>query len=188
MSTETPGGPAGAPDPGAGPQSPAGAPQAPVAGGSQAAPPAYGGGQVQQQPSAAVGPRAGFWQRFGAALLDGIMLGIVNGILTSVLKGVGYALALLISVAYFSYFEGGPSGQTVGKRALGIRVIDFDNGGPLGYGRGAIRWIGRYLSAIPLGLGYFWMLWDPQKQCWHDKLANDVVVPQADYPVDKWPG
>lgn len=177
MATETPGGPAGAPDPGAGPQSPAGA----------QAPPAYAGGQVAQQ-DAAVGPRAGFWRRFAAALLDGIMLGIVNGILTSAFKGAGYAIAILISIAYFTYFEGGPSGQTVGKRVLGIRVIDFDNGGPLGYPRGFVRWISRYLSAIPLFLGYFWMLWDPQKQCWHDKLANDVVVPHDAYPVEKWPG
>ncbi|MEA2403763.1 MAG: hypothetical protein QOE08_410 [Thermoleophilaceae bacterium] len=175
MATETPGGPIGAPDPGAGPQSPAGA----------EAPPAYSGGQIQQQ--AQVGPRAGFWRRFAAALLDGIMLGILNAILTAGLKGAGYALGIVISIAYFTYFEGGPSGQTVGKRALGIRVIDFDNGGPIGYARGFVRWICRYLSAIPLFLGYFWMLWDGQSQTWHDKLANDVVVPQSAYPVEKWP-
>jgi uncharacterized RDD family membrane protein YckC len=179
MATETPGGPAGAPDPGSGPQSPA-------TGGPQAPPPAYSGGQMQQQ-QAAVGPRAGFWQRFGAALLDGIMLGIVNAILTGVFKGAGYAIGILISVAYFTYFEGGATGQTVGKRALGIRVIGFEDGAPLGYGRGFIRWISRYLSAIPLFLGYFWMLWDPQKQTWHDKLSTAVVVPQSAYPVEKWP-
>ena len=37
-------------------------------------------------------------------------------------------------------------------------------------------------------LGYFWMLWDGEKQTWHDKLATTVVVPVAYYPVDKWPG
>lgn len=179
MATETPGGPAGAPDPGAGPQSPStGGPQAP---------PAYGGGQMQQQQSA-VGPRAGFWQRFGAALLDGIITGIALGILTGILKGAGYALGLLLTIAYYAYFEGGPSGQTPGKRALNIRVIDFDTGGAIGFGRGVIRYLGRILSSIPLALGYFWMLWDGQKQTWHDKLANTVVVPQDAYPVEKWPG
>ncbi len=43
--------------------------------------------------------------------------------------------------------------------------------------------IGRYLSALVLYLGYFWMLWDHEKQCWHDKLASDVVVPISAYPV-----
>jgi uncharacterized RDD family membrane protein YckC len=138
--------------------------------------------------SGASGPRSGWWRRFAAAFIDGLIVGVVIGILTALLKNAGYGLGLLLSIAYFTYFEGGPSGQTVGKRVLGIRVIDFDNGGPIGYPRGFVRWIGRYLSAIPLGLGYFWMLWDSQKQCWHDKLANDVVVPQDAYPVDKWPG
>ena len=37
--------------------------------------------------------------------------------------------------------------------------------------------------AIPLGLGYWWMLWDPEKQCWHDKFATDYVVPESAYPI-----
>ena len=54
----------------------------------------------------------------------------------------------------------------------------LDGGGPIGYTRGFLRYIGRILSTIPFLLGYFWMLWDPQKQTWHDKIANSVVVPQ----------
>lgn len=131
----------------------------------------------------ASGPRAGFWRRLGAALLDGIMVGIVGGILIAALKGVGYALYLIITIAYFVYFEGGPTGATLGKRALGIRVVDFDTGGPIGYGRAFIRLIGRWVSAIVIYIGYLWMLWDKEKQCWHDKAANDVVVPVQYYPV-----
>ena len=89
----------------------------------------------------------------------------------------------MISAAYYTYFEGGASGQTLGKKALGIRVIDFSGGGPIGYGRGFIRWIGRIVSAIPLFLGYFWMIWDKEKQTWHDKFAGSVVVPESAYPV-----
>ena len=91
-------------------------------------------------------------------------------------------MSTIISLAYFTYFEGGPTGQTVGKRALGIRVYDFrQGGGSIGYGRGFVRQIGKYLSAIPLGLGYLWMLWDKEKQCWQDKLAGTVVVPADAY-------
>ena len=67
----------------------------------------------------ASGPRAGFWQRVGASLVDGIILGVLNIVLTAALKALGYALAVLIAVAYIVYFEGGPTGQTIGKRALG---------------------------------------------------------------------
>ena len=38
------------------------------------------------------------------------------------------------------------------------------------------RYFARWLSAIPLLLGYFWMLWDPKKQTWHDKLVSTIVV------------
>ena len=46
----------------------------------------------------------------------------------------------------------------------------------------------RVTSAIPLGLGYFWMPWDPERQCWHDKMATDIVVTTPRHPVDAWPG
>jgi len=140
-------------------------------------------GEEPAKSGAASGPRAGFWRRFAAAFIDGILLGIVNLVLTAALKGVGNALALLVGIAYFVYLEGGATGQTVGKKALGIRVISFDTGGPIGYGRAFIRYIGRILSAIVFLLGYLWMLWDSEKQCWHDKFASDVVVPVSSYPV-----
>jgi uncharacterized RDD family membrane protein YckC len=130
------------------------------------------------------GPRAGFWRRFAAAFVDGILLGVVNFILRKIVGASGGSgLGLLVSLAYFTYFEGGATGQTLGKRALGIRVIDFGGGGSIGYGRAFIRWIGRFVSAIALLVGYLWMLWDSERQTWHDKFANAVVVPVSDYPV-----
>jgi uncharacterized RDD family membrane protein YckC len=131
------------------------------------------------------GPRATFWQRLGAILIDGIILGVVVLILFAALKGVGYALGILLTIAYEVYFEGGPTGQTLGKRALGIRVYDFEgSGGPIGYGRGFIRWLGRIPSGFLCYLGYFWSIWDKEKQTWHDKIARTVVVPVSAYPVN----
>jgi uncharacterized RDD family membrane protein YckC len=129
------------------------------------------------------GPRAGFWQRVGAAILDTLVLLVPSIILLLIVKnGALYQLlSTLMSLAYFTYFEGGPTGQTLGKKALGIRVYDFRQGGSIGYGRGFLRQIGKYLSAIPLGLGYLWMLWDKEKQCWQDKIAGSVVVPADAY-------
>jgi uncharacterized RDD family membrane protein YckC len=132
------------------------------------------------------GPRTGFWRRFGAALIDGILLGVVTGILYAILKGAGYGLGILLSIGYVVYFEGGPTGQTIGKRALGIRVYDFRGSGePIGYGRAFIRWLGKIISSIPCYLGFLWMLWDKEKQTWHDKLATTVVVPESAYPVER---
>ncbi len=130
------------------------------------------------------GPRAGFWARFAASFLDGILLGIPYAIVAAVSSvGVAYAVYLLLAIAYFTYFEGGATGQTLGKKALNIRVIDLAGGGSIGMTRAFIRYIGRIVSSIPLLLGYFWMLWDGEKQTWHDKMAGAIVVPTSSYPV-----
>jgi uncharacterized RDD family membrane protein YckC len=130
------------------------------------------------------GPRAGFWRRFAAMLVDGVIIVIVYGILVVIVgASAAYGLLIVVSLAYFTYFEGSERGQTPGKMALGIRVIDFGGGGSIGYGRAFIRWIGRIVSQLPIFLGYFWMLWDNERQTWHDKFANDVVVPVSAYPT-----
>jgi uncharacterized RDD family membrane protein YckC len=134
------------------------------------------------------GPRASFGLRLVAALIDGIVTGAITGVMYGILRDAGSGLSTLIGLAYYIYLEGSPSGQTVGKKVMGIRVLDFDTGGPIGYGRAAIRYFARILSALPCLLGFFWMLWDPQKQTWHDKLATSVVVPTSAYPVTAWPG
>jgi uncharacterized RDD family membrane protein YckC len=131
------------------------------------------------------GPRAGFWIRFLASFLDGLIL-TVPYIVLAVAFGASTARGLnfLVAAVYFTVLLGGPDGQTLGKKACGIRVIDFATGGPLGFGRAFIRWIGSYVSLIVFFLGYLWMLWDREKQTWHDKMANDVVVPVSAYPLD----
>ena len=135
------------------------------------------------------GPRASFGLRLVAAIIDGILLGVIGTIVRVILGDVlGAAVNLLLGLAYYAYLEGSPSGQTVGKRAMSIRVIDFAGAGPIGPGRALIRYVGRIVSAIPCGLGYFWMLWDSEKQTWHDKFATTVVVPTSAYPVADWPG
>jgi uncharacterized RDD family membrane protein YckC len=69
--------------------------------------------------------------------------------------------------------------------ALSIRVYDFRGGGTgsIGYGRALVRNLVKYVSAVVVLLGYLWMLWDKEKQTWHDKAAGSVVVPTDAYPV-----
>jgi len=120
--------------------------------------------------------------RFAASLIDGILVGGISLVLQSI-NPVLYVLGLIGGIAYYTVLEGGPKGQTLGKMAVGIRVFDLAQGGPIGYGRAFIRYIGRIASTIPIFLGYFWMLWDKEKQTWHDKFAGSVVVPTSAYPV-----
>jgi len=132
------------------------------------------------------GPRANFGQRLGAWIVDLIPLAVVGGILYAISRPLVY-VAILVGYAYFTYFEGSASGQTIGKKLLGIRVINFSTGGRLGYLRAFGRELARILSSFLCYLGYWWMLWDREKQTWHDKLATTVVVPESAYPVEHWP-
>jgi len=40
----------------------------------------------------------------------------------------------------------------------------------------ALRYVGQIIAAIPVGLGFLWVIWDAQKQGWHDKIAKTYVV------------
>jgi uncharacterized RDD family membrane protein YckC len=55
-------------------------------------------------------------------------------------------------------------------------VADVDSGTPIGLGRGVGRYLFKFISAIVCLLGFLWVLWDPRKQAWHDKVARSVVV------------
>ena len=130
---------------------------------------------------AAVTDKAGWWTRFFAVLIDSIGLGIISGILVNILyqssdPTAGSGLQTLLGVAYFCYFwssYGG--GQTLGMRALNIKVVKTD-GSQLDIVGAFLRYVGLVISIIPLFLGVIWAAFDAQKQGWHDKIAGTYVV------------
>jgi uncharacterized RDD family membrane protein YckC len=122
------------------------------------------------------GTPAGFWRRFGASFIDGVVLAVVSTILRYVVgTGFGTVLGFVVAAVYFGYFHG-TTGRTPGNAALGIRVVDIDDGSTIGYGRAIGRWAMSYVSTIVILVGYFWMLWDPKKQTWHDKVVGSVPM------------
>ena len=134
---------------------------------------------IEETHSTLTSERSGFWRRFAAALIDGIALGVVSGILRAILgNSGGEGLGLVISLGYYTYFHG-KTGKTPGDAVMSIRVVDFRNGtgAPIGYGRALGRALMSIVSAVVFLLGYLWMIWDSEKQTWHDKVAGSVVVP-----------
>ena len=121
------------------------------------------------------GEAAGFWRRFGGALIDGLVVTVVEVILKLVLGGAGVALSLVFSFGYYTYFHG-RTGQTPGDAALGIRVVDIESGEVIGYGRAFGRALVSIVSALVIAIGYLWMLWDPRKQTWHDKVVGSIPL------------
>jgi uncharacterized RDD family membrane protein YckC len=135
---------------------------------------------------------ASWGSRVAAYLLDSLLLLVplaaLGGIilladpddsgLAWVVVGFAYPVTLVLPFAYFTYFHGGGRGQTYGKRALGIRVVD-PQGGPIGYGRAFGRYAITFLFAIfalPILLDYLWPLWDAENQALHDKVVGSLVV------------
>jgi len=131
----------------------------------------------------ASGPRAGFWRRFLGALIDGLIVGIIDALLTRAIHGTDTTdgINLVLEGIYATYFIGSPRGQTLGQMACRIRVVGIADGQPIGYQRAFARWLASLISGLALLLGYLWMLWDREKQTWHDKLSGSVVVPVDAY-------
>ncbi len=119
--------------------------------------------------------KAGFWVRFLAVVIDGVVLSILGAILRGILgNGIGGGLSMLANVGYCVYFWT-TTGQTLGHLALKMKVVRSD-GELLTMSGAAIRYVGYILAAIPFGLGFMWAGWDANKQGWHDKLAGTYVV------------
>lgn len=81
---------------------------------------------------------------------------------------------VVLSGAYHIAFVGA-RGQTVGHRAMGIRVVQVA-GGDMGYGRAAARWAGIVLANLTFGVGYLPILLTPTRRGLHDFLAGSIVV------------
>lgn len=90
----------------------------------------------------------------------------------------GLAGAAATIVVYVYYFKReGRTGQSWGRQAMGIRLLDARTGMPIGGGRAFGRFLlAGYVSGSICYLGYLWMLWDDQNQTWHDKIMSTVVV------------
>lgn len=125
---------------------------------------------------------AGFWRRVAAALIDGILVGVVSWIVTSIFSGISdgaeVTAQILVLIAAYGYYAGMESSSyqaTVGKIALGIQVTDL-NGNRISFGRALGRNLAEILSALILGIGYIMVAFTPKKQGLHDMIAGTLVV------------
>jgi|SRR3990170_1544037 len=136
---------------------------------------------VEATAVSATSNRAGFWIRTFAYIIDGIGVGIVSGIIASIIgDGPGGStstgLNIILGLAYFAYFwsaQGG--GQTLGMRVLNLKVVRTD-GSALTITQALIRYFGLFVSFLCLFIGVIWVAFDADKQGWHDKIAGTYVI------------
>ncbi len=130
---------------------------------------------------------AGFWVRFAARFIDGLVLiipiGAINGAIfitngapTGTLESyMLIAVNYLISCAYYISMTSG-SGSTFGKKAMGIQVLSED-GSKLPFGRVVVReTIGKIISMIIIYIGYIIAGFTSRKQALHDFMGGSIVV------------
>lgn len=102
-----------------------------------------------------------------------------DGQLNAGMLAAGIAVAVLGAIVVFVIYLRalGRTGQTWGRKIVGVRVVDKNTGQPLGTGRAFGRLLLEGLLSGPIcWLGYLWMLWDKDRQTWHDKIVNGQVV------------
>ncbi len=119
---------------------------------------------------------AGFWIRVVAAIIDGILLGIVGWILREALgNNLAGLFNFVIGLAYYAGMESSARQATIGKGILGLRVTDLD-GNRITFLRAAIRDIAKIISAFILLIGFIMVAFTEKKQGLHDMIAGTLVV------------
>lgn len=123
--------------------------------------------------------RAGFWTRFVAFVIDGIIIGVISLIIGLIfgrsLNGVlSIVISLILSLIYYVWYQS-LNGQTLGKRIMGIKVIK-ENGNQVHMGTMFLREIiGKFCSGVILYIGYI-MAAGRKKRALHDYIAGTIVI------------
>ncbi len=131
---------------------------------------------MKQKPKEFALEYAGFWIRFGAAVTDLLILGLVVGIIYCISSAPIIWLtsgAVLSFIYWLSFWMW--RGQTPGKMAVGIKVIRTDSS-PITWRYALLRCAGYIASVATLFIGFIWVAFDSCKQGLHDKIADTYVV------------
>jgi uncharacterized RDD family membrane protein YckC len=141
---------------------------------------------------------AGFWIRLASYVIDVLPISIAGAVLnvslgtgirctfdsnnvyqcSSGTGSVGTWLGFLVLGVYW-VVTWTTLGASLGQKALGMRVVNAQNGEQIDVGKALLRFVGFVISFIPLFIGLIWAGFDPRKQGWHDKIANTFVVRPA---------
>ena len=113
-------------------------------------------------------PRAGFWIRLGALMIDLILV-------SAIFLPMGVGPGIFPLLACYGAVMWKLKGTTIGGIVCGLQVVRLDDR-PLDWPTVVVRALGSFLSLIVAGLGFLWVVFDAEKQSWHDKIAGTTVV------------
>ena len=129
--------------------------------------------------SAATLPRAGLGIRMGALLLDVVLMGLVVGLPSGLFPrfmpmDLGLGSGLLVLAVYGAAMWK-TKGTTIGGIVCGLKVVRLDDR-EIDWPTATVRALSCFLSLVVGGLGFIWVIFDADRQSWHDKIAGTTVV------------
>ncbi|MFJ4830517.1 RDD family protein [Streptomyces sp. NPDC088747] len=138
-----------------------------------------GYGYPQQPGYGAQPPYANWGQRFLGTLVDMLVFAVpyilvIVGKDTPALVAIGFIA--IIGIAIWQLIQEGRTGQTLGKKALGIRLVREIDGRPMGVGMAFVRRLAHFLDSFACYLGWLWPAWDAKKQTFADKVCSSIVI------------
>lgn len=162
----------------------------PPQGGGYGPPPGYGGPGYGAPQGYSTGPAqlATWGERVIATLIDFavaiafLIVGIIiAGILGAVVDALGVLVGLIVYVGYaailiYNWYLNGATGQSIGKRLTGLKVVGESTGQPIGGGMGVVRGIAHIVDSFVCYIGWFLPLFDDKKQTIADKLVSTLVI------------
>ena len=99
-----------------------------------------------------------------------------------ILLQLGKAAAAIGFLPYIAFniwntvIRQGQTGQSIGKSALGLKLVRESDAQPMGPGPCFLRGLAHIVDAIPFYIGFLWPLWDAKRQTFADKICKTVVV------------
>lgn len=132
--------------------------------------------------AAAGGQQLAPWgERVASYAIDGLALGVLAFLVSAVSEGLGF-LVNLVAIAFLFYnaYLNGQTGQSIGKRVVGTKVVGAETGQPIGGGMGIVRLLCHFFDGLVCFIGYLFPLWDAKKQTFADKIVKTVVLTGLD--------
>ena len=139
--------------------------------------------------------RVPLWRRLASAAYDGLVVAglffiasalampISHGAITPDHPTAEILYRLYLLAIGFLFFAGfwTRNGQTLGMLAWRVKVVQSGDGSKITWSQALLRYLGALLSWLPLGLGFWWSLWDAEGKTWHDRLSGTELRPAPSF-------
>lgn len=123
------------------------------------------------------GPLAEWPIRAASYVIDFMAVGVIAQIVSQISSTLGFLISLIgFAFGLYNAYLNGSTGQSIGKRVMGTKVVSETDGSLIGGGMGIVRYFAHIVDALACCIGYLWPIWDDKRQTFSDKIMKTVVI------------